>query len=111
MSWSRRVVVFSIAIYDQDGKMLLGTNSDNTGDDPGRVAGKGSCRFAFSRFPVLDGIYNVSVGIHSHDGETIYDQRAEKDVIEVMSQGREVGLVHFPMRTIVASPGTPPASS
>ena len=104
-------VVFSIAIYDQDGKMLLGTNSDNTGDDPGRVAGKGSCRFAFSRFPVLDGIYNVSVGIHSHDGETIYDQRAEKDVIEVMSQGREVGLVHFPMRTIVTSPGTPPASS
>ena len=104
-------VVFSIAIYDQDGKMLLGTNSDNTGDDPGRVAGTGSCRFAFSRFPLLDGIYNVSIGIHSHDSETIYDQRAEKDTIEVMSQGREVGLVHFPMRTIVTSPGTPPASS
>jgi ABC-2 type transport system ATP-binding protein len=96
-------VVFSIAIFDQDGKMLLGTNSDLTGDDPGRVEGNGSCRFAFSRFPVLDGVYNVSVGIHSHDGETVYDQRAEKDTIEVMSQGREVGLVHFPMRAIITS--------
>ena len=40
---ARRVsdVVFSIAIYDQDGKMLLGTNSDLMGDDPGSVTGEG----------------------------------------------------------------------
>jgi hypothetical protein len=91
-------VVFSIAIYDQDGKMLLGTNTDLMGDDPGQVHGEGTCRFLFERFPVIDGVYNVAIGIHSHDVGTIYDQRAEKDTIEVLSRGRDVGLVHFPVR-------------
>jgi ABC-2 type transport system ATP-binding protein len=90
-------VVFSIAIYDQDGKMLLGTNSDLMGDDPGTVHGAGTCRFLFERFPVIDGVYNVAMGIHSHDVGTIYDQREQKDTIEVLSKGRVVGLVHFPV--------------
>jgi ABC-2 type transport system ATP-binding protein len=94
-------VVFSIAIYDQDGKMLLGTNTDYTGDDPGTVTGAGSCRFVFERFPVIDGVYNVAIGIHSHDVGTIYDQREERDTIEVLSTGRDVGLVHFPVRAQV----------
>jgi ABC-2 type transport system ATP-binding protein len=94
-------VVFSIALYDQDGKMLLGTNSDLTGDDPGEVHGRGTCRFEFERFPVLDGVYNVAIGIHSHDLDKIYDQREERDTIEVLSKGRDVGLVHFPVRARV----------
>jgi ABC-2 type transport system ATP-binding protein len=94
-------VVFSIAIYDQDGKMLLGTNSDLTGDDPGEVHGAGTCRFVFERFPVKDGVYNVAVGIHSHTLDRIYDQREERDTIEVLSKGRDVGLVHFPVRARV----------
>ena len=108
----RRVddIVFSIAIYDQEGKMLLGTNSDLTGDDPGSIDGDGTCRFVFERFPVLDGIYPVSIGLHSHDGGVIYDQRAERDTVEVMSKGQEVGLVHFPVRARVqarSAPGAP----
>ena len=64
---------------------------------PGSVDGRRNVRFAFERFPVLDGVYLVSIGIHSHDGGVIYDQRAEKDTVEVLSEGREVGLVHFPV--------------
>ena len=94
-------VVFSIALYDQDGKMLLGTNSDLTGDDPGEVHGSGTTRFEFERFPVLDGVYNVALGIHSHDLDKIYDQRDERYTIEVLSRGRDVGLVHFPVRARV----------
>jgi hypothetical protein len=78
--------------------MLLGTNSDYTGGDPGTVHGEGTCRFVFERFPVIDGVYNVAVGIHSHDVTTIYDQREQKDTIEVLSKGRDVGLVHFPLQ-------------
>jgi ABC-2 type transport system ATP-binding protein len=99
-------VVFSIAIYDQDGKMLLGTNTDNTGDDPGTVSGHGTCRFRFERFSVIDGVYNVAIGIHSHDVGTIYDQREQKDTIEVMSTGRDVGLVHFPVHASFESRAT-----
>ncbi|MGZ4676793.1 MAG: ABC transporter ATP-binding protein [Acidimicrobiia bacterium] len=102
-------IVFSIAIYDQEGKMLLGTNTDLTGDDPGSVEGDGTCRFAFERFPVLDGVYNVSIGLHSHDGGVIYDQRAEQDTVEVLSKGQEVGLVHFPVHARVETRTTPVA--
>jgi ABC-2 type transport system ATP-binding protein len=90
-------VVFSIAIYDQDGKMLLGTNSEYLGDELGEVHGEGTVRFVFERFPVIDGVYNVAIGAHSHDVNTIYDLREQKDTIEVLSKGRDVGLVHFPL--------------
>ena len=100
-------VVFSIAIHDQDGRMLLGTNSDYTGDDPGFVEGNGTCTFIFERFPVLDGIYLVSIGLHSHDVGVIYDQRAEKDTVKVVSPGRAVGLVDFPVRARIVYSSTP----
>jgi ABC-2 type transport system ATP-binding protein len=90
-------VVFSIAVFDQEGTLLLGTNSDLVGADPGGVEGDGTCVFSFERFPVRDGVYPVSIGIHSHDSLVIYDQRAEQDVIEVASETRDVGLVHFPL--------------
>ena len=107
----RRVedVVFSIAVHDQEGRLLLGTNSELTGDDPDFVEGRGTARFDFERIPLLDGVYLVSIGIHSHDGELIYDQRAEKDTIEVLSHGRDVGLVHFPVRMRI-DPGSGPTS-
>ena len=99
----RRVddVVFSIAIHDQEGRMLLGTNTELMGDEPDFVEGPGRCDFVFERVPLRDGVYLLSVGIHSHDGGVIYDQRAEKDTIEVVSEGREVGLVHFPVRACI----------
>lgn len=100
-------VVFSIAIHDQDGRMLLGTNTDYTGDDPGFVEGNGTCTFIFERFPVLDGIYSVDIGLHSHDVGVIYDQRAEKDTVKVVSSGRTVGLVDFPVRARIVSSSTP----
>lgn len=102
-------IVFSIAIYDQEGKMLLGTNSDLTGDDPGAIEGDGLARFVFERVPLLDGIYKVAIGLHSHDGGTIYDQREERDTVEVMSKGQEVGLVHFPVRVRVETRSEPVA--
>ncbi len=102
-------VVFSILVADQDGKTLIGTNSDLMGDDPGSISGSGTCVFSFERFPVLDGVYVVSIGIHSHDGGTIYDQRDEQDVVVVASDSREVGLVHFPIRARVEVRSTPVA--
>lgn len=102
-------IVFSIAIHDQKGNLLLGTNTDLMDSDPGFVHGDGEMIFEFEQFPVLDGVYLVSIGLHSHDGGEIYDQRAEKDVIEVMNPGREVGLVHFRMHAHTEQ--TRPASS
>jgi hypothetical protein len=31
------------------------------------VEGEGTLQFDFARVPLLDGIYTVSIGIHSHD--------------------------------------------
>ena len=99
-------VVFSVAVHDQRGNLLVGTNSDLIDADPGVVAGRGAYVFEFERFGVLDGVYPVSIGIHAHDGTHIYDQRGEQDVIEVMNPGREVGLVLFEVRGRL-EPGAP----
>ena len=79
----------------------------STGDAPGFVEGNGTCTFIFERFPVLDGIYSVDIGLHSHDVGVIYDRRAEKDTVKVVSSGRTVGLVDFPVRARIVSSSTP----
>ena len=90
-------VVFAINIHDQAGNLLLGTNTDLLGVDIGSVRGSGEVTFAIERVPLLDGVYVVSLGIHSHDSGISYDHRDQRDFIEVMSNSNTIGLVHFPL--------------
>lgn len=90
-------VVFAIHVEDQRGHLMIGTNSDIADAEIGPVDGRGEVWFEFERFSLLDGVYPVSVGIHSHDGGIDYDHREGKDVIEVMNPTRQIGLVHFPL--------------
>ncbi len=90
-------VVFAIHVEDQRGNLMIGTNTDIADAEPGPVDGQGRILFEFEQFPLLDGIYPVSVGIHSHDGGIDYDHREGKDVIAVMNPTRQIGQVHFPL--------------
>jgi ABC-2 type transport system ATP-binding protein len=91
-------VVFAINIHDQAGNLLLGTNTDLLGIDVGTVRGSGEVTFAIDRVPLLDGVYVVSLGIHSHDSGISYDHRDQRDFLEVLNTSKTVGLVHFPLR-------------
>lgn len=94
-------VVFAINIHDQNGNLLLGTNTDFLEADPGGVKGPGEVVFELDQVPLMGGIYEVSLGVHTHDGGNEYDHRAGKDVIEVLGAGRTAGLVSFPIRAKV----------
>ncbi len=88
-------IVFAINIYDRQGNLLLGTNSEVLAFDPGPAVGYGEIAFDLGHVPLLDGVYEVHLGIHSTDGGVEYDHRAGKDFIEVLNPGRSLGLVDF----------------
>jgi ABC-2 type transport system ATP-binding protein len=88
-------IVFAINIYDRQGNLLLGTNSEVLDFEPGPAVGYGEIAFDLGRVPLLDGVYEVHLGLHSSDGGVEYDHRAGKDFIEVLNPGRSLGLVDF----------------
>ena len=94
-------VVFAINIFDQNGNLLVGTNTRLIEADIGTVLGEGTVAFEIERLPLMDGIYPVHLGIHSWDGGVSYDHRAEKDVLEVLSHAQTHGTVYFPMHVRV----------
>ena len=104
-------VVFAMNLHDQAGNLLIGTNTDILGVDVGTVWGTGETTFVFDDVPLLDGVYVVSVGAHTHDGGVAYDHRDQKDFVEVINNTRTIGLVNFPIRAEVrASLGAPGAT-
>jgi ABC-2 type transport system ATP-binding protein len=94
-------VVFAINVLDQAGNLLLGTNTLLMGAPTAVGAGPGTVSFEVEHVPLMDGIYPIHLGVHSRDGGLSYDHRAEKDVLEVMSEGHVQGIVHFPMQAHV----------
>ncbi len=89
-------VVFAINIFDPDGHLIVGTNSDVVDEDIDYVEGTGVVTFDFETVPLLDGDYEFHVGMHSHEGEE-YDHFESKEPIQVMNRGRMVGRVTFPL--------------
>jgi ABC-2 type transport system ATP-binding protein len=94
--------VLGIAIYDMDGELVYGSNTENEGPVVGPILGPGHVSFEFDSVPLLDGSYEITVGIHSPDGGTVYDWWEQKSRFEVMNPGRQDGKVSLPLRIKVA---------
>ena len=88
-------LVVGIAVYDIDGRLLFGWNTDVMGLDLGRVDGQGEISFHIGSLPLLDGSYPITIGMHSHDEATVYDWREQQDRFEVMSPSRAVGVLQL----------------
>jgi ABC-2 type transport system ATP-binding protein len=88
-------VVAAMEVYDQTGNRLLGTNTDLIGIDLGTVSGPVAVDFRFGAVPLLDGTYDIALGVHTHDGGLEYDHREGVDSFSVMNPGRTEGMVHF----------------
>ena len=91
-------IVFSIAIHDQDGTMLLGTNTDVMGSPIDSIGTSGEVVFDFEQIPLLDGVYNIGVGACPATAAPSTTDRAEKDNFSVMNSTRNEGLVYFPVK-------------
>lgn len=91
-------VAFAVEIFDEQGTRLMGTTTDVLEQHIHAVSGDGEVVFAFDHVPLLDGTFQLTVAIHSHDGGTIYDERGFQDHFSVMNPTRTRGMVHFPVK-------------
>jgi ABC-type polysaccharide/polyol phosphate transport system ATPase subunit len=97
-------VVFALTILDQRGTHLLGTNTDVMGCSIDSIGTSGKVVFQIEHVPLLDGVYAIGIGCHTHDGGTIFADRAERDYFAVANSTRSEGLVYFPIRARLEDP-------
>jgi ABC-2 type transport system ATP-binding protein len=90
-------VLFGIAIYDENGNHLYGTNTRILGVPVPAADGDGEMTFDFDRIPLLDGTYLVTLAIQTNDEGTVYDWREQQYQFEVMNPTRTAGLVSLPL--------------
>jgi ABC-2 type transport system ATP-binding protein len=91
-------LLFAIAIFDQEGKQIYGTNTRIAGVTVPAADGDGEMRFVFDHVPLLDGTYLVTLAILTADEGTVYDWHDQQYSFSVMNPSREVGLVALPVR-------------
>jgi len=102
-------ILFGIAIHDENGNHLFGTNTAILGIDVPPADGHGEMSFELHRVPLLDGTYWVTLAIQTADEGTVYDWREQVAYFEVMNPSRTNGLVSFPIDIRFANPAMEPA--
>jgi hypothetical protein len=100
-------VVFAIAVYDLEGRLVYSSNTEILGTEFDVRAGSGTVTFDIDGVPLLDGSYPVSLGIHNRDGGVEYDHRDQEIRFDVVSGGRSVGSTALPMRSAVSYDSEP----
>ena len=97
-------LLFGIAIHDEDGNDIYGTNTKRM-EIPVPVAdGDGQVTFDFEHIPLLDGTFLVTLAIQSTDEGTVHDWRDQQYQFEVMNPTRTVGLVSLPLEVRFGPP-------
>ncbi len=66
-------VAFALEIRDADDVVVYGCNSDVLGGEIGAISESGWITFEIPQLRLLDGVYRVDVGVHTHDAVTEYD--------------------------------------
>jgi ABC-2 type transport system ATP-binding protein len=90
-------VVFAMNLIDEEGRLMMGVNSDLVGVPIDEVHGTGEVVFDLAHVPLLDGDYEISLGIHSHDVGEEYDHIEGQHRIQVMNPTKVMGRVQFPL--------------
>ncbi len=99
--------VFTIMIYDSDGKLLHGSSTASESTPTGELDGPGEIVFAFEQIPLLDGEYAVTLCVTSDDGAYIYDWHEQRYRFEVRDPKRSFGSVEFPVQIYVDKRSAP----
>ncbi len=91
-------MLVGIAIHDEDGNLVFGTNTRVLGVDVPVVSGDGEMTFEFDRVPLLDGTYLVTLALETIDEGTVYDWREQQYSFSVLNPEQSVGLVALPVK-------------
>jgi hypothetical protein len=93
--------VFTLMIYDGEGRMLHGSSTATEETTTGHFDGPGEVVFDFEQIPLLDGEYAVTLAVTSSDGAYIYDWHEQRYRFEVRDPKRSFGSVEFPVQISV----------
>jgi ABC-type polysaccharide/polyol phosphate transport system ATPase subunit len=102
-------VVFQLEIRNDEEIALFRTDTESLGLNYGVPAGPGTFEFRLESVPLLDGAYDVSVGVQT--GRGLSDWREPACRFEVMNPGRSTGIVAIPVQAGLASNGAVPVPS
>ncbi len=86
-------VVFAIEVLDVNGNLIYASDTGIMGKHFDALPGEGVADFLFEGMPLLDGTFNLNVGIKSSTGGTVYDWREQAARFEVMNPGLATGSV------------------
>ena len=90
--------IIGIEIFDTKGELVFNSNTEFEDEPLGRLEGSSEVVFAFDSVPLLDGSYDITIGIQSTDRGTTYDWWEHKARFQVMNPGRQEGAVALPLR-------------
>jgi ABC-2 type transport system ATP-binding protein len=93
--------VFTIMVYDGDGRMLLSSSTASEEVETGRIDGPGEVVFSFDEVHFHDGEYAVTACITSNDGDFIYDWQEQRYRFEVKDPKRAFTSVDTPVRVTI----------
>jgi len=87
--------MFVLSIADPKGTLLIGTSSPELGVETPPLSGKGTTTFSFAQIGLLDGMYLLSIGLTSQDGDRVYDWQEHQHRFEVMNPAKTRGIVQL----------------
>jgi ABC-2 type transport system ATP-binding protein len=84
---------FVLEVFTRSG--LLVSRSDAQGSPVNLVPGHNRVGVDFARIPLLDGIYDINVGVVDSRGNTVIAWREQAASMRVIYDGREAGIVEL----------------
>jgi lipopolysaccharide transport system ATP-binding protein len=91
--------IFGIALYDEEGRHLYGTNTQLKDHPIEEIKGAGYVDLEVARIPMLSGKFLLTVAAHTRDGRP-YDWLDKQYSFEVVPAGRDAGIVEVPCRWV-----------
>lgn len=92
--------IFGIALYNDQGQHLYGTNTSLKDVPIDHVEGIGYVELVIERIPMINGRFFLSVAVHSRD-DVPYDWIDKYHSFDVISKGRDVGLFEVPCKWVI----------
>ena len=88
-------VVVAFTLYGSAGTLIYATNNSHHAVDLGVMEGRVHVDFDFGAVPLLDGVYAVSVGVHTRS-MLVYDSWEQRVRFEVKAPGYDLGILRCP---------------
>ncbi len=102
-------VVFSIEVHNDEGVVLMHTDTSIIGHTFSVPSGPGVIQMRLKDLPMLDGDFSYCIGIQSRGGLQ-YDWCEPAGKFEIMNAGKTTGSIHMPVEVALLA-ADPPAAT